>query len=236
MKPLCTQTRVASAPSLVLAIHGILTGQTDVSWPDRFHAYLGTDATMLKCEYRAGPFPIWNHFVRNGRLARARANEIAEMFEYRRRVSQAHADVGSPRRLEDFRVGIVAHSNGCDIAIRTVRELAKRGILTDSIVLTGSVTSPDVKRSGLLELMVENVLGRAYAYCNGADFPLRLPFAWPYSDLGRRGWQDVPAAFTSRFVTRWFPGYGHSGYFSRANRDATFALFREDLGIPRSRS
>ena len=61
-------------PIIVLA-HGILTRQTVASWPDQFHSWLelelhGANANVLKKEYIAGPFPLWNVLVKNRLLAR----------------------------------------------------------------------------------------------------------------------------------------------------------------------
>lgn len=112
-------------------------------------------------------------------------------------------------------------------------DLARRGIRTEAIVLTGSVTEPNVRKNGILGLVESDYLGRAYAYCSGKDLPLRIArmlFAWPYSDLGRRGWQDVPGRFSDRFVTRWYPLRPQRILFRREPTD-TFARLCEDLSL-----
>lgn len=198
-------------PTLVVAIHGILTNQTEASWPDRLDAHLW-DCKVLKREYAAGPFPIWNTFIKNHQLAAKLVAELALFGEY-------------------WQFHIVAHSNGCDVALKTAKQLAARGRRVETLILTGSITHPSVTKSGVLELVREDRIGRAFAYCSEGDLPLRLPFRWPYYDLGRRGWADVPDDLSDRIVTRWFPGYGHGGYFGAENRGATFERFREDMGI-----
>ena len=68
--------------AIVAAIHGILTSQTDPSWPDRFDAWMlerDPEVKVLKKEYRAGPFPWWNCWVKDPLLARGLANEL-ELF------------------------------------------------------------------------------------------------------------------------------------------------------------
>ena|SRR5436190_1958984 len=68
--------------TLLAAIHGILTNQTDPSWPDRLDAWMAHHAPeikMLKKEYRAGPFPRLNCWLKDPLLARSLANEI-ELF------------------------------------------------------------------------------------------------------------------------------------------------------------
>ena len=65
--------------TIVVAIHGILTGQTEPSWPDRLDAWMwhrDPDIKVLKKEYRAGPFPRWNCLVTNPLLARALAERL----------------------------------------------------------------------------------------------------------------------------------------------------------------
>src|ERR1700693_5713902 len=69
-------------PILLAAIHGILTGQTNPSWPDKLDAWMlerDPAIKVLKKEYAAGPFPRWNCWVKDPRLARSLANEI-ELF------------------------------------------------------------------------------------------------------------------------------------------------------------
>ena len=54
--------------TLLAAIHGIMTGQTDPSWPDKLDAWMSRrdwDVKILKKEYRAGPFPRWNCWVKD---------------------------------------------------------------------------------------------------------------------------------------------------------------------------
>src|SRR5256885_14349964 len=69
-------------PILLAAIHGILTRQTDPSWPDKLDVWMlerDPQIKVLKKEYVAGPFPRWNCWVKDPLLARGLANEI-ELF------------------------------------------------------------------------------------------------------------------------------------------------------------
>ncbi len=68
--------------TLLAAIHGILTSQTDPSWPDKLDAWMyvrDPGVKVLKKEYRAGPFPRWNCWIKDPLLARSLANEL-ELF------------------------------------------------------------------------------------------------------------------------------------------------------------
>ena len=70
--------------TIIAAIHGVLTGQTDPSWPDKFDAWMlnrDPEVKVLKKEYRAGPFPRWNCWVKDPLLARSLANELELFFE-----------------------------------------------------------------------------------------------------------------------------------------------------------
>ena len=206
---------------LVVAIHGILTGQTDASWPDRLVAdCLSRDVPALKREYVAGPFPHLNVWWKNPRHAEALANEI-RLFD--------------GVRSGEWALHFVGHSNGCDIALQTVRMLADLNIRVQSLILTASVTHPDVLSSGVLGLVMSGRLRRAVAYCSDGDLPLRIPtlLKWPYRDLGRKGWLRDGSRYQlgTSIYTRWFPGYGHGDYFASGNREATFRLFREDMEL-----
>lgn len=201
--------------AIIVAIHGILTRTTSPSWPDALDAFL-PDCKVERRYYFAGPFPIFEHFVKNPRLARVLADEIAMV----------------KRNLPGVPLHFVAHSNGCDIALQTIQLLAKRGIRTDSAILTAAVIDPDVDRSGVTKLILDRQLGRAYAYCSKLDRALALPLKWPYKDLGRTGWMASGEPFRSlSVITRRFDGYDHCDYFAPAHERATFAQMQRDMGL-----
>jgi len=203
----------AGVRAVVVAIHGILTRTTSPSWPDQLDAFL-LDCKVERRHYFAGPFPIFETFVWNRMRSRVLADQIAFLPSV-------------------FPLHFVAHSNGCDIALKTIQLLAKRGRYVDTVILTGSVTDPDVKKSGVLKLVKSGALGRAYAYCGDRDLPLRLPFKWPYKDLGRRGWMlDGEPYEELRVRTRMYCGYGHGDYFATEHRNITFATMRADMNLP----
>jgi len=230
---------------LLVAIHGILTSQTRADWPDRFDAWCereGVNAHVLKKEYSAGPLPTWNVLVKNRRLAQGLAAEI-ELF-YDNRLSQMKFSADEPK------IHFVAHSNGTDVALKTVKLLAARGIPTSTIVLVGSVVEPDIIKNGIYDLMHEGDLDAAVAYASAKDSALGLESKLPwcaYKDLGRRGWmvngEEIPAVRAntdvrtayrvgeSRIITRRFDEFDHGTYFDDTHREQTFALFRKDCGL-----
>src|SRR2546425_3792626 len=131
-------------PILLAAIHGILTRQTDPSWPDKLDAWMaGRDpqVKVLKKEYAAGPFPRWNCWVKDPLLARGLANEL-ELFLSPSTLDTQHS---SPS------VWFVAHSNGAVIALLAARRLIARGHRIGGLILTGAACEADVEKNGGLE-------------------------------------------------------------------------------------
>jgi hypothetical protein len=229
--PLAPLTSHLSPRPLVIAVHGILTRMTAVNWPDALWAAWAQDSTLcvLKKEYIGAPLPAWNKWVKNSLVAKGL---VAEVEAY------VHANgLG--------RISFVAHSNGCDIVVKTVKRLARQGIPTDTIILTGSVTEPDVEASGLATLMRRGMLRRAVAYCSEKDRAIGLHIKWPYRNLGITGWKsagimlatprvhthDVRAFLNGEFVTRRFDNFDHGNYFDDLHRNITFELFRKDLAL-----
>ena len=240
--------------TLITAIHGIMTSQTDPSWPDKFDAWMfdrDPEMKVIKKEYAAGPFPRWNCWVKDPRLAHSLANEL-ELFLRR------HPFDPSPRPSLWF----VAHSNGAVIALLAAKLLAQRGYKIAGLLLTGAACEADIAKNGILELVGRGSLGAMIAYCSHDDQVLagdpahgRPDFRWPvrsgpaietlrqriwsklmapYGCLGRTGWllDGEPLmglnAVSFRFATRWFPG-GHSTYFTRWNIETTFEQIYKDV-------
>lgn len=199
--------------AVIAAVHGILTRNTIAQWPDHLRAAF-LDCAVVTREYWAWPFPRLNVFVKNPIHARALAADLELV-------------------LPTLPLHIVAHSNGCDVAVKTVQLLAAKGIRTETLILTGSVTDPDVHESGIWKLIASGMLGKAFAYISPTDGPLSVPsvLKWPYKDLGRVGWVRRGDSYQDlRIRTRIFPG-GHSGYFLPEQRAETFRLMRADMGL-----
>lgn len=262
---------------IVIAIHGILTRQTVADWPDEFDAWCdrqGVAAKVLKKEYTAGPFPWWNVQVENRLLARGLAAEIELFYDRTAAVSQTSrsesntqgdgnvAAADAPHTAALRRSGstalrpihFIAHSNGTDVALKTIKLLAARGIPTHTFIAVGSVLNPSIEKNGIAVLFHEGDLKRAVAYCSWNDRAIRiteLPILrriGAYSDLGRTGWThrgdeipavrraaDVRTAYRTQddgeLVVRRFDDFDHGDYFNLINRDQTFGLFRKDLGL-----
>src|SRR5882672_12359256 len=133
--------------TLLVALHGIMTNQTDTSWPDKLDAWMfdrDPKVKVLKKEYRAGPFPHWNCWIKDPRLARSLAAEI-ELFL----ASSSYSSHSSyPSHLP---VWFVAHSNGAVIALLTAKILIQRGYKIAGLILTGGACEADLTKNGVLE-------------------------------------------------------------------------------------
>lgn len=235
--------------TIVAALHGILTNQTDPSWPDKLDAWMFArepELKVLKKEYRAGPFPRWNCWVKDPGLARSLANEIELFLES----ASGVADENSPQ------VWFVAHSNGAVIALLAARRIIERGHRVAGLIFTGAACEADIERNGILDWQCRGQLGVAIAYCSADDAVLdgdpaheptrRAPWfhrigswllgkaLWPYGCLGRTGWLlggrpfETQAFASARIQTRWFSG-GHSTYFARQNIGRTFEQIYLDI-------
>lgn len=217
---------------LIAAVHGILTRQTVASWPDKFAVWMDArdpSVRVVEKEYLAGPFPPWNVWAKNWLLAYALAAELELWARDGREIS------------------IVAHSNGCDIAQKTARELARRGVEIEALVLIAGAAQSDVDKSGIADLFRRGFVERAIAYSSPRDRAVSNVLIWPYGHLGSRGWTlngqpygqpygepitPHESAPESCIVTRLFPQYGHCDYFSDALRDQTCERIYQDVCNP----
>jgi hypothetical protein len=222
---------------IAATIHGILTGQVSASWPDEFDAWCSKHeprVKVLKKEYKAGPFPRFNIF-KNNRLARGLAAEI-ELF-----MGTPLTPALSPGEREQnartsarHQVWLIAHSNGCVVALKTARLLIARGIRVAGLILVGAAVESDVHRNGVLEWIRQGQVGRAIACSSHQDGVVdctgfKRVLKWPYGDLGRVGWQLEGEPLRShRIYTLWFTG-GHSGYFHPLKIEETFFMFRSQM-------
>lgn len=199
---------------LIVAIHGILTGQTNPRWPDKLDAWLfarDPRFKVIKKEYRAGPFPRWNCLVRAPRLAHGLAEELALFLP----ATRPEDGAASP-------IWFVAHSNGAVIALQTASRLIEQGCGIGGLILLGAACPADIERNDVLEWLRGGRLGIAVAFCTHTDRVLarfgstakpstrggacrrlmksaaqRLwaTLIWPYGGLGSTGWllNDRPA-------------------------------------------
>jgi hypothetical protein len=207
--------------TLLIAIHGILTNQTDPSWPDKLDAWMfehAPDIKVLKKEYRAGPFPKVNCWVKDPWLARSLANEIELFLKSSSSSSSSsssrgagpsgsNADLKSAVGKPDSgqvcnlqpALWFVAHSNGAVIALLTAKLLIQRGHHITGLILTGAACEPDIMKNDIQNWLGTGTLDTAIAYISPEDQALPAPssdpfrriynlLAAPYGALGRTGW------------------------------------------------
>jgi hypothetical protein len=208
-------------------LHGILCGQTVPGWQDRFEQWLWRNAAgvhVIKRRYHAGPFPLWNVFLKNHYLAAKLAAEL------------------EPFAQDGAEIHFVSHSNGADVAVKTMRRLAKRGHVVKSAIFVAGAISADIGRAGLYDLYARGVCTRFFSYSAPDDWVLRFPVVWPNGYLGRLGfrfglgdwWQQInPIAAREDargdgFFNRWFKG-GHTNYWQPAQELQTFRQLWDDL-------
>lgn len=220
----------------ILLINGIRTPTTSSSWPKRLGPYL---ESRFRCTteahyYETGPIPPWNLWITNPRIARVLGNSIEERME----------EIGM------HPLHLVAHSNGTNIALSVANALARREIRVETMVLIGSAMHSDVEKNGLAALVTSGQVRRAVAYCSPDDHVVRRLQEVPgfYGSLGSRGFTrgseatglrvegydplgDEWGTDKWRYVTRWFPGYGHGEYFEGEKRAETFGCIAGDLAL-----
>lgn len=221
---------------ILLALHGILTGRSDVTWPERLQAFAfkrDRDMVVLTDQYDAGPFPRLNWFVGNPRMARAMALRISTWLE-----DSNHEAVA-----------LVGHSNGCDIVRRVAIELAEKGVVVQCLIMVAPPIAPSLKANGLKSCIDAGKIRRVVCYYTPRDTVLAPArtlnpltwlggfLRWPYGNMGRVGIPDVPTveadalAPNAAVFNRVFPTYWHTTYFNRATSPATFNLILNDAHL-----
>ncbi len=203
---------------LVVAIHGILTNTTARSWVDRFDEWAWSKnpaVRVLKKEYWGGPIPALNVWLRNANLAKSLTAEILGFA-----------------RMGASPIHIIAHSNGCDVALKVAHRLSGIGVRLGTMVLIGGACESCVLRSGIFALVSGGGVRRAVAYSSEEDEALASRLIWPYGRLGRTGWQIGDAGFSDGgILTRWFTPFRHGEYFSQENIGQTFWRAWDDCGL-----
>ncbi len=229
--------------TLVVAVHGILTGRSNPTWPERFEQWVASrmcGVTVLTDHYTAGPFPWWNVWWKNRRAALALDAVVENYID------------GLPPG--DVTVHFVGHSNGCDIIRRSSIRLMRRGYRVASVLLFSAPCAPSVARMGFQPYVDDGSLDRLVVYAADDDDVLppkwdrRNPWTifrnvvqWPYGNAGRYGLTDGEqfvvrngAEITHRTATRFFPGWGHGDFFPLANPGRMAGIFEtiaRDAGL-----
>lgn len=166
----------------------------------------------------------------------------AQSFEYmagpltRLFRQQARADMITLKALEyikaDFRVHIVAHSNGCSIACRILRNSE---IQIESLHLIASASWRDFDANGLNEALMLDRIETVFLYGSDNDWSLKLggntrflhPIGLGYGTLGLHGPENLMHVLKGRVKRDWRNDYGHSTWLDDNHRAKTFRLITE---------
>lgn len=216
---------------IVGQFHGILTGQSDPTWPDygtEFFAGISPSIHTINSEYFALPLPRIEA-LRN----RGRSRALADDIEF----------CGSFLRLEHDSpaISLVAHSNGGVLALQVARDLIKRGFTIRSLVLiapalrTGPATREiaDWIEFGFLDyaLLVRPTRDLLIGAI-GKNWRTKL-FSWPWGSLGYDGWSaaDLPS-LNFGMETIDLQDMGHGDPVAPANRQWLYeAIIAPALGL-----
>jgi pimeloyl-ACP methyl ester carboxylesterase len=216
--------------AVICAIHGI-DSTNESSFVDAFKnycAYADPQLTVITHEYTAGPFPLWNNWVENERIA----NDVFDKIQ----ATKGHLPIF-----------LVAHSNGTVIARRVAQMLVAVGDFVSGLILIAGAIESNIDRNGVLDMFKAQKLRFVCAYCSTGDevvrgdprvdkaWYLKLKdriwgwLMWPYGSLGVTGWlyrNDKMVA--SDIVTRWYK-CSHSGYFEGNLRNIVFKQILLDI-------
>lgn len=238
---------------VIAAVHGIMNGGTDPTWPEKFRAWMAArdpQVQVITESYFEGPFPRFNWF-KNRYVA---ADLVKELELYLPHKAPCANHPAAP-------LWFVAHSNGAVITLLAVRRLIERGHRVGGMILTGAACEADVTRNGVMEWWSHGDLGAAIAYSSADDAVVAGdPSAtdkwywkvrdwvwgrlmWPYGCLGRTGWMPGKGPHAKKTVlvagsgessargifTRWYTG-GHSCYFRPDRVGGTFETLYVDIG------
>lgn len=208
----------ATAPNLVIACHGILTGRTLPTWPDRLDAFLGSRAKVISDWYFELPFP---------RLAGIRNRWRTRCLMKRIELHLAMAQANGEHRPKLWLIG---HSNGGSLVMSVAAQLIGKGYGLHGIILMAAAV-PTAKTTDQVARWIDgHELGKAMLIRPMADKVLGLVallpkvICWPWGALGQQGWRaDLVTPSAWPFLSTWaLPNSGHSGFLAPGEIMETF--------------
>lgn len=167
------------------------------------------------------------------------STDAARAYEYRCRWWQK--TLGQRRRVDhcaqllnsraDYRRVVVAHSNGCAIALDLLKRYPRMAVETMHLFAAAAPASFDA--NGLNAAFARGQLGELFLYGSDQDAALwlggasRFLLGWAglgYGDLGRVGPKHMADAAAIRTVREWRNDFGHCDWFSPRHFDFTMRL------------
>ena len=206
--------------TIYIAVNGIATWPGDArNWNKRFVTWINLDAEHYAAgdraendEYFTTAATVWIH-------ARDRAKAFADLLD----------------QFYGWRIIVVAHSNGCHVAVDALK--IATSVKIDALHLVAGAVDGNFRRNGLNWALKKGQVGRVVVYRGGKDWAMRLCstlagkalFGVYLGDkpLGLAGAQDVDQFIETDRVREVFePTYGHSSWWADENFDATMKLFK----------
>lgn len=210
---------------VVIVINGIL------AWPGNSHGWTDRAVTLIHQLARWFPCPV-----------------IAEKYEYFRGVlfrwlwrQELVDDIAG--QMDSYHAGgdrvcVVAHSNGCDLALRAVRDTGARGVV---LHLIAGAADPDFEANGLNRLIENGTVARVHWWRCGRDVALNwLAPATRFATAKRAGFQSggaiqdesnyrIDQSVRSKVAFHDFPDLGHSDLLSVERLERTLAKILDHL-------
>jgi pimeloyl-ACP methyl ester carboxylesterase len=204
----------------VLFLNGILTRPgNQFAWTDRAERWM---ADHTSHEYDAIEYfhtPLLGPILGDGRVYR----EAIKLLEgYRDSAKRA----GKP-----FRVHLVAHSHGCEIACRIARD---NGIRITSASLIAAAIPASFERNGLNNAIKRGGLGRVGVHVSKGDAVLKwlppMTLGLLYGRLGYEGPDRVDRTVKDRLHVTVRTDLGHSEWFAPEQFGRTMLSVNQQVG------
>lgn len=204
---------------VLLQAHGILTGQSDPTWPqygDAWFAAHHPQVRTVNTRYYQLPFPRVAA-IKNTRRSRDLSRQVTTA------VTLLAEQTGTRPT-----VSMVAHSNGGVIAMQVARALIAKGQPVESMILIApALRTSDASReiagwldTGMLETALLVRPTRDLVIGGIATNWQSRALAWPWGALGHEGWDvaEIEHVFPNIPMTKDLPGMGHSDPTKPHNR------------------
>jgi len=193
---------------IYIYVNGILSypGCAD-NWTDRAvtWTHVRTDHRAEKFEYFTGPL--------TRRLYQTqRAQKLARMISF----------------YQGWEVVLVAHSNGCDVALRAI-ELLDGTVQIEQIHMIAAACEADILKNGLEYRLQRKDLKHIYLYIGGKDYAMEIAkisskflgcFGLGYGSMGGLAPEDAREMYGEN-STMYQASFGHSTWFEDAVFDLT---------------
>ena len=196
-------------------INGIATWPGDhKNWNKRAAVWLALNHPEhhgILDEYFTTALTVWIN-------ARDRAEDFADLL----------------RQFKGWRIVIVAHSNGCHVAVEALK--IAHEVQVQVLHLVAGAVDANFARNGLNWMLKKAQVGKVCVYRGGRDHAMRICSLLAGKVLFNIGLDDKPLGLSGAFNVDQFvsdrvaeyvePKYGHSTWWKPENFDRTMKLFK----------